>query len=103
MPIVCGREPTATEEEEEKRLGSERSGELSGKDNTSNLHNFHAKVKRAISEEAKKSKILAYITALKKLCNHPKTPNTSDAQTFYCYPGKRCKMTGRAILTLSCF
>ncbi|GFP84567.1 protein chromatin remodeling 25 [Phtheirospermum japonicum] len=73
MPIVCGREPTATEEE--KRLGSERSGELSGKvnqDNTSNLHNFLAKVKRAISEEAKQSKILAYITALKKLCNHPK-------------------------------
>lgn len=31
-----------------------------------------AQVKRAISEETKKSKILAYITALKKLCNHPK-------------------------------
>ncbi|GJN22373.1 hypothetical protein PR202_gb09929 [Eleusine coracana subsp. coracana] len=30
------------------------------------------KVKRLISEEAKQSKILAYITALKKLCNHPK-------------------------------
>lgn len=29
-------------------------------------------VKRAIIEEAKRSKILAYITALKKLCNHPK-------------------------------
>ncbi|XP_072952965.1 DNA repair and recombination protein RAD54 [Typha angustifolia] len=29
-------------------------------------------VKRLISEEAKHSKILAYITALKKLCNHPK-------------------------------
>lgn len=29
-------------------------------------------VKRAISEETKQSKILAYITALKKLCNHPK-------------------------------
>lgn len=31
MPIVCGREPTATEEE--KRLGSERSTELSAKVN----------------------------------------------------------------------
>ncbi|XP_019444509.1 PREDICTED: protein CHROMATIN REMODELING 25 [Lupinus angustifolius] len=29
-------------------------------------------VKRAITEEVKQSKILAYITALKKLCNHPK-------------------------------
>ncbi|WOK93990.1 DNA repair and recombination protein RAD54 isoform X1 [Canna indica] len=29
-------------------------------------------VKRAIAEETKQSKILAYITALKKLCNHPK-------------------------------
>ncbi|KAI3915901.1 hypothetical protein MKW98_004342 [Papaver atlanticum] len=36
-------------------------------------HFIHSKnVKRAISEEAKQSKILAYITALKKLCNHPK-------------------------------
>ncbi|KAL3621160.1 DNA-dependent ATPase protein rad54 [Castilleja foliolosa] len=103
MPIVCGREPTASEEE--KRLGSERSGELSGKVNQfilrrtnallsnhlppkivevvcckltplqSQLYNhfIHSKnVKRAISEEAKQSKILAYITALKKLCNHPK-------------------------------
>ncbi|KDP42303.1 hypothetical protein JCGZ_01627 [Jatropha curcas] len=60
-PIICGREPTATEEE--KKLGVERSGELSAKVN---------QVKRAISEEAKQSKILAYITALKKLCNHPK-------------------------------
>ncbi|KAL3814222.1 hypothetical protein ACJIZ3_015490 [Penstemon smallii] len=103
MPIICGREPTATEEE--KRLGSERSAELSGKVNQfilrrtnallsnhlppkiievvcckltplqSELYNhfIHSKnVKRAISEEAKQSKILAYITALKKLCNHPK-------------------------------
>ncbi|KAK4487322.1 hypothetical protein RD792_006064 [Penstemon davidsonii] len=61
MPIISGREPTATEEE--KRLGLERSAELSAKVN---------QVKRAISEEAKQSKILAYITALKKLCNHPK-------------------------------
>ncbi|OEL32000.1 DNA repair and recombination protein RAD54 [Dichanthelium oligosanthes] len=36
-------------------------------------HFIHSKnVKRLISEEAKQSKILAYITALKKLCNHPK-------------------------------
>ncbi|XP_026392578.1 protein CHROMATIN REMODELING 25-like [Papaver somniferum] len=36
-------------------------------------HFIHSKnVKRAISEEAKQSKFLAYITALKKLCNHPK-------------------------------
>lgn len=31
MPIICGREPTATEEE--KKLGSERSAELSAKVN----------------------------------------------------------------------
>ncbi|XP_073308403.1 protein CHROMATIN REMODELING 25-like isoform X3 [Primulina huaijiensis] len=36
-------------------------------------HFIHSKnVKRAISEDTKQSKILAYITALKKLCNHPK-------------------------------
>lgn len=29
-------------------------------------------VKKVINEEMKQSKILAYITALKKLCNHPK-------------------------------
>ncbi|KAJ4825812.1 Protein CHROMATIN REMODELING 25 [Turnera subulata] len=102
-PIICGREPTATEEE--KKLGFERSGELSAKVNQfilrrtnallsnhlppkivevvcckltplqSELYNhfIHSKnVKRAITEEAKQSKILAYITALKKLCNHPK-------------------------------
>ncbi|KAJ6395975.1 hypothetical protein OIU77_021096 [Salix suchowensis] len=102
-PIICGREPTATEEE--KQLGAERSGELSAKVNQFILrrtnallsnhlppkivevvcckltplqaelynHFIHSKnVKRAITEEAKKSKILAYITALKKLCNHPK-------------------------------
>ncbi|CAK9143929.1 unnamed protein product [Ilex paraguariensis] len=60
-PIICGREPTATAEE--KKLGAERSAELSAKVN---------QVKQAITEETKKSKILAYITALKKLCNHPK-------------------------------
>jgi hypothetical protein len=30
-----------------------------------------------ISEEAKHSKVLAYITALKKLCNHPKVNSFS--------------------------
>ncbi|KAM0926961.1 hypothetical protein ACQ4PT_003108 [Festuca glaucescens] len=36
-------------------------------------HFIHSKnVKRLISEQAKQSKVLAYITALKKLCNHPK-------------------------------
>ncbi|XP_051135736.1 protein CHROMATIN REMODELING 25 isoform X2 [Andrographis paniculata] len=103
MPIICGREPTSTEEE--KKLGSERSAELSAKVNQFILrrtnallsnhlppklvevvcckltplqavlynHFIHSKnVKRVITEEAKHSKILAYITALKKLCNHPK-------------------------------
>ncbi|KAA8545882.1 hypothetical protein F0562_020667 [Nyssa sinensis] len=102
-PIICGREPTATEEE--KKLGVERSAELSAKVNQfilrrtnallsnhlppkivevvcckltplqSQLYNHfvHSKnVKQAITEEMKQSKILAYITALKKLCNHPK-------------------------------
>ncbi|KAL3515271.1 hypothetical protein ACH5RR_022173 [Cinchona calisaya] len=103
MPIICGREPTATEEE--KKLGTERSAELSAKVNQFILrrtnallsnhlppkiievvcckltplqsvlynHFIHSKnVKRAITEDMKQSKILAYITALKKLCNHPK-------------------------------
>ncbi|XP_021652937.1 protein CHROMATIN REMODELING 25 [Hevea brasiliensis] len=103
MPIICGREPTATEEE--KKLAVERTGELSAKVNQfilrrtnallsnhlppkivevvcckltplqSELYNhfIHSKnVKRAITEDTKQSKILAYITALKKLCNHPK-------------------------------
>ncbi|XP_057964453.1 protein CHROMATIN REMODELING 25 isoform X2 [Malania oleifera] len=102
-PIICGREPTASEEE--KQLGVERSSELSAKVNQfilrrtnallsnhlppkivevvcckltplqSELYNhfIHSKnVKRVIAEEIKQSKILAYITALKKLCNHPK-------------------------------
>ncbi|WCJ17659.1 DNA repair and recombination protein RAD54 [Euphorbia peplus] len=102
-PIICGREPTATEEE--KKLGVERSGELSAKVNQFILRRTNAllsnhlppkiievvcckltplqqelynhfiqskNVKRAISEETKQTKILAYITALKKLCNHPK-------------------------------
>ncbi|KAL2460240.1 Protein CHROMATIN REMODELING 25 [Abeliophyllum distichum] len=107
MPIICGREPTATEEE--KKLGDERSAELSAKVNQFILrrtnallsnhlppkivevvcckltplqselysHFIHSKnVKRAITEEKKQSKILAYITALKKLCNHPKDRNS---------------------------
>ncbi|XP_050212084.1 protein CHROMATIN REMODELING 25 [Mercurialis annua] len=102
-PIICGREPTSTEEE--KKLGAERSGELSAKVNQFILRRTNAllsnhlppkivevvcckltplqtelynhflnskNVKRAITEETKQSKILAYITALKKLCNHPK-------------------------------
>ncbi|CAN6166566.1 unnamed protein product, partial [Urochloa humidicola] len=93
-PIICGREPTASVED--KKLGSERSAELSAKANQFILrrtnarlsnhlppkvvcckliplqttlynHFIHSKnVKRLISEEAKQSKILAYITALKK-------------------------------------
>ncbi|XP_078429720.1 DNA repair/recombination protein isoform X2 [Wolffia australiana] len=102
-PIMCGREPTATDEE--KNLGAERSAELSAKVNqfilrrTNSLLSNHLppkivevvcckltdlqlqlynhflqskNVKKAISTEAKQSKILAFITALKKLCNHPK-------------------------------
>ncbi|KAK7253202.1 hypothetical protein RIF29_37728 [Crotalaria pallida] len=102
-PIICGREPTATAEE--KKLGAERSAELSLKVNQFILRRTNAllsnhlppkiievvccklsplqsdlykhfiqskNVKRAITEEVKQSKILAYITALKKLCNHPK-------------------------------
>ncbi|KAH7575236.1 hypothetical protein JRO89_XS02G0067500 [Xanthoceras sorbifolium] len=77
-PIIYGREPTATEEQ--KKLGSERSAELSAKVNQFILRRTYAllsnhlppKVKSAITEETKKSRILAYITALKKLCNHPK-------------------------------
>lgn len=102
-PIICGREPHATEDE--KKLGAERSAELSTKVNQfilrrtntllsnhlppkmievvcckltplqSELYNHFIQsknVKRLITEEIKQSKILAYITALKKLCNHPK-------------------------------
>ncbi|KAJ8504198.1 hypothetical protein OPV22_005084 [Ensete ventricosum] len=103
IPIVSGREPTATLEE--RKLGIERSAELSTKVNqfilrrTNTLLSNHLppkitevvcckltplqlelynhfvqskNVKRVIAEEMKQSKILAYITALKKLCNHPK-------------------------------
>nr|GEW51041.1 protein chromatin remodeling 25 [Tanacetum cinerariifolium] len=102
-PIICGREPTASEVE--KQLANERSGELSAKVNQFILrrtnallsnhlppkivevvcckltplqkelytHFIHSKnVKQAIAEDVKQTKILAYITALKKLCNHPK-------------------------------
>ncbi|KAL4588733.1 hypothetical protein LXL04_001628 [Taraxacum kok-saghyz] len=102
-PIICGREPIASEEE--KNLANERSAELSAKVNQFILrrtnallsnhlppkivevvcckltplqtalytHFIHSKnVKKAIVEDVKQTKILAYITALKKLCNHPK-------------------------------
>lgn len=102
-PIICGREPTASEED--KHLANERSAELSAKVNQFILrrtnallsnhlppkivevvcckltplqtelynHFIHSKnVKQAIAEEVKQTKILAYITVLKKLCNHPK-------------------------------
>ncbi|KAI5423599.1 protein CHROMATIN REMODELING 25 [Lathyrus oleraceus] len=102
-PIICGREPAATAEE--KKLGAERTAELSAKVNQFILRRTNAllsnhlppkivevvcckltplqsdlykhfiqskNVKRVINEEVKQSKILAYITALKKLCNHPK-------------------------------
>ncbi|KAM3305829.1 protein CHROMATIN REMODELING 25-like [Capsicum chacoense] len=141
-PIICGREPTATKEE--KKLGSDRSAELSSKVNQfilrrtnallsnhlppkiievvcckltplqSELYNhfIHSKnVKQAIAEEAKQSKILAYITALKKLCNHPKliydtirsgSPGTSgfeDCIRFFppgMFSGRCCSWTGGA-------
>ncbi|KVH93280.1 Helicase, C-terminal [Cynara cardunculus var. scolymus] len=77
-PIICGREPTASEED--KHLANERSAELSAKVNQFILRRTNAllsnhlppKVKKAIAEEVKQTKILAYITVLKKLCNHPK-------------------------------
>ncbi|ONK67271.1 uncharacterized protein A4U43_C06F18410 [Asparagus officinalis] len=102
-PIICGREPTATIEE--RKLGTERSAELSAKVNQFILRRTNAllsnhlppkivqvvcckltplqldlynhfiqskNVRRAIIEDVKQSKILACITALKKLCNHPK-------------------------------
>ncbi|KAJ4817595.1 DNA repair and recombination protein RAD54-like [Rhynchospora pubera] len=102
-PIISGREPTATPDE--KKLGAERSTELSSKVNqfilrrTNTLLSNHLppkiievvcckltplqltlykhfiqskNVRRLITEDAKQSTILACITNLKKLCNHPK-------------------------------
>ncbi|KAJ4894010.1 Protein CHROMATIN REMODELING 25 [Raphanus sativus] len=102
-PIICGREPTSTEEE--KNLAADRSAELSSKVNQfilrrtnallsnhlppkiievvcckmtilqSTLYNHFISsknLKRALADNAKQTKVLAYITALKKLCNHPK-------------------------------
>ncbi|KAG9450907.1 hypothetical protein H6P81_010872 [Aristolochia fimbriata] len=102
-PIISGREPCATEDE--RKLGNERSTELSVKVNQFILRRSNALLsnhlppkivevvcckltplqselygyfvqsknfKQAVVEEMKQSKILAYITALKKLCNHPK-------------------------------
>ncbi|KAI3968096.1 hypothetical protein MKX01_007882 [Papaver californicum] len=46
-------------------------------------HFIHSKnVKHAISEETKQSKILAYITALKKLCNHPKVGISGESGSW---------------------
>ncbi|KAF3679880.1 DNA repair and recombination protein RAD54, partial [Capsicum annuum] len=75
-------------------------------------HFIHSKnVKQTITEEAKQSKILAYITALKKLCNHPKlicdtirsgSPGTSgfeDCIRFFppkMFSGRCCSWTGGA-------
>ncbi|KAH9313819.1 hypothetical protein KI387_022446, partial [Taxus chinensis] len=103
MPIIRGREPTASEEE--RILGTERSAELSEKVNQfilrrtnallsnhlppkivevvccrmtnlqSNLyrHFIQSKnIRQVLEDQAKRSKVLASITALKKLCNHPK-------------------------------
>ncbi|KAI9127982.1 hypothetical protein K1719_000975 [Acacia pycnantha] len=102
-PIIRGREPTASSDE--KKLGADRSAELSAKVNQfilrrtnallsnhlppkivevvcckltqlqSDLYKYFIQsknVKRAIIEDVKRSRILAYITVLKKLCNHPK-------------------------------
>ncbi|GLJ13244.1 hypothetical protein SUGI_0208600 [Cryptomeria japonica] len=102
IPILRGREPTASEKE--RILGGERSVELSEKVNQFILRRTNAllsnhlppkivevvccrmtdlqanlyrhfiqskNVKQAL-EDQKHSKVLASITALKKLCNHPK-------------------------------
>lgn len=102
-PIITGREPVATMEE--RKLGLERSAELSAKVNQFILRRTNAllsnhlppkivevvcckltplqvqlyrhfiqskNIKQVITEDLKHSTILAYITALKKLCNHPK-------------------------------
>ncbi|XP_020575569.1 DNA repair and recombination protein RAD54 [Phalaenopsis equestris] len=102
-PIITGREPVATMEE--RKLGLERSAELSAKVNQFILRRTNAllsnhlppkivevvcckltplqiqlyrhfiqskNIKHVIAEELKHSTILSYITALKKLCNHPK-------------------------------
>ncbi|GMY06026.1 protein CHROMATIN REMODELING 25-like [Fagus crenata] len=74
-------------------------------------HFIHSKnVKRAITEEMKQSKIFAYITALKKLCNHPKSgsPGTSefeDCIRFFppeMFSGRSGSWTGGEGLGLSC-
>lgn len=43
---------------------------------------YHVKVKRAITEETKQSNILTYITALKKLSNHPKVKFLQEKLLF---------------------
>ncbi|EFJ27027.1 hypothetical protein SELMODRAFT_412612 [Selaginella moellendorffii] len=102
-PILRGREPEATEDA--RKLGLERSAELSEKVNQfilrrtnallsnhlppkivevvccklTNLqrelytHFIHSKnVRLALQDKAKRARVLASITALKKLCSHPK-------------------------------
>lgn len=75
------------------------------------FYRYQVQVKQTITEEAKQSKILAYITALKKLCNHPKlicdtirsgSPGTSgfeDCIRFFppkMFSGRCCSWTGGA-------
>lgn len=103
MPILNGREPTASKDERAK--GAERSAELSDKVNQFILrrtnallsnhlppkiveivcckltelqeklyrHFIHSKnVRQALEDKTKRARVLSSITALKKLCNHPK-------------------------------
>eukprot|EP01018_Ginkgo_biloba_P036784 Gb_13099 [translate_table: standard] len=103
IPLLKGREPTASEVE--RKLGAERSAELSEKVNQFILRRTNAllsnhlppkivevvcckltdlqanlyrhfiqskNVKQVLEDQSKRSKVLASITALKKLCNHPK-------------------------------
>ncbi|KAF3682006.1 DNA repair and recombination protein RAD54 [Capsicum annuum] len=114
-PIICGREPTTTKEE--KKLGSDRSAELGSKVNQFILRRTNAllsnhlppKVKQTITEEAKQSKILAYITALKKLCNHPKhqkmpkIPNLDIIHlVFIQFPSNKLVLTNVKYMKLIC-
>lgn len=98
VPIICGRKPTASEEE--KNLGCERSSKLSAIVNQFILRRTNAllsdhlppKIVEVVCcklsplqtdlynhfmhsnnvKEMKQSNILAYITALRQLCIHPK-------------------------------
>lgn len=103
IPILRGREPTASDEE--RMLGTDRSAKLSEKVNQFILRRTNAllsnhlppkivevvccrltdlqanlyrhfieskNVKQVLQDQTKRCKVLASITALKKLCNHPK-------------------------------